>query len=254
MHSCLYVGQVKHRRFAPRPHAFSYRLFMVYLDLAELPRLFERRWLWSARGPNLAWFRRADHYGDPERPLDQEIRDLVASRTGRRPVGPIRLLTHLRYFGLGFNPVSFYYCYQLDGETLEAIVAEVNNTPWGEQHCYVLPAAENLGDAERQNFEQRTEFSVPPFMYLDMEYHWRLTRPGRRLQVHIENHQRGGKLFDASLGLERRPLSASQLAGVLVRFPLITAKVVVTIYYQALRLWLKKTPIVDHPRKPLETR
>ncbi len=150
--------------------------------------------------------------------------------------------------------MSFYYCYQSDGETLDAIVAEVNNTPWGEQHCYVLPAAENLGDAERQSFEQPKEFHVSPFMDLDMEYHWRLTRPGHRLQVHIENHQHGGKLFDASLGLERRPLIASQMAGVLVRFPLITAKLVLAIYFQALRLWLKKTPIVDHPRKPLETR
>ena len=93
MHSCLYVGQVRHRRFAPRPHAFSYRLFMVYLDLAELPRLFQRRWLWSARGPNLAWFRRSDHYGDPAQPLDQAIRDLVARSTGRRPV---RLATRSR--------------------------------------------------------------------------------------------------------------------------------------------------------------
>jgi DUF1365 family protein len=227
---------------------------MVYLDLAELPRVFASRWLWSARGPNLAWFRRADHYGDPDRPLDQEIRDLVAARAGRRPLGPIRLLTHLRYFGFGFNPVSFYYCFEPDGETLEAIVAEVNNTPWGEQHCYVLPAAENLGDGDRQAFEQTKEFHVSPFMGLDMEYRWRLTRPGRRLQVHIENHQHGGKLFDASLGLEQQPLSAAQMAAVLLRFPLITGKVVLAIYYQALRLWLKKIPIVDHPRNPLETR
>jgi DUF1365 family protein len=221
----------------------------MYLDLGELPELFRERWLWSSRGPNLARFRREDHYGDPAQPLDQAIRDLVKARSGRRPVGPVRLLTHLRYFGLGFNPVSFYYCFEADGETLAAIVAEVNNTPWGEQHCYVLPANENLGSPERPEFEQAKQFHVSPFMDLAMHYRWRLTRPARRLAVHIENHQDGNKLFDATLSLERKPITGVTLAGVLVRFPLITAKVLLTIHFEALRLWLKKTPIHDHPAK-----
>jgi DUF1365 family protein len=96
---------------APVPHAFSYRMFMLFLDLAELPKVFEGRWLWSARRTALARFRRADHVGDPDQPLDDAVRDLVHAETGSRPTGPIRLLTHLRYFGFVFNPVSFYYCY-----------------------------------------------------------------------------------------------------------------------------------------------
>jgi DUF1365 family protein len=110
MHSALYIGQVKHRRQAPRVHEFRYPLFMAYLDLAELEQVFARRWFWSIDRANLASFRRSDHLGDPALPLADAVRELVAERTGVRPRGPIRLLTHLRYFGYCFNPVSFYYC------------------------------------------------------------------------------------------------------------------------------------------------
>ena len=136
MHSALYQGWLRHRRRAPRAHAFAYPLFMAYLDLAELDRVFAGRWLWSARRAAPARFAREDHFGDPALPLDEAVRRLVHERTGRRPAGPIRLLTHLRYFGYVFNPVSFFYCYA--GDEVQTIVAEVNNTPWGERCMYVL--------------------------------------------------------------------------------------------------------------------
>ena len=139
-HSCLYEGTMRHRRFRPVPHAFGYRLFMVYLDLDELDEVFAGRWLWSTTRCALARFRREDHLGVPTVPLPDAVRALVKERLGFRPTGPVRLLTHLRYFGFVMNPVSFYYCFAADGKQLEAIVAEVNNTPWGERHCYVMDA------------------------------------------------------------------------------------------------------------------
>ena len=138
MNSKIYFGRVSHRRFTPRQHAFSYRLFMLFVDLNELDRLFDRHWLWSARHFNLAWFRRSDHLGKPEQPLGEAVLDVVEDQLGRRPSGRIMLLTHLRYFGYLMNPVCFYFCYGENPETPDVIVAEVNNTPWGEQHCYVL--------------------------------------------------------------------------------------------------------------------
>ena len=138
MHSCIYEGWVRHRRFSPIKNVFRYRLFMMYLDLAELPGLFQRRWLWSCEGVNVAYFRRRDHLGDPRIPLDLAVRNLVEQETGTRPKGPIRLLTHLRYFGHCFNPVCFYFCYDQWDREVETIIAEVHNTPWGEAHCYVL--------------------------------------------------------------------------------------------------------------------
>ena len=122
---------------APRDE-FRYPLFMAYLDLDELPELFDGRLLWSARRPAVAWFRRADYLGAPGTPLDEAVRELVLERTGIGLDGPIRLLTHLRYLGHCFNPVSFYYCYDPPGERVRAVVAHVTNTPWGERHAYVL--------------------------------------------------------------------------------------------------------------------
>jgi DUF1365 family protein len=246
MHSSLYVGQVRHRRFAPREHGFTYRLFQVYLDLDELDSVFRKRWLWSIGRPNLAWFNRKDHLGNPEQPLAEAVRDLVQTETGIRPTGPIRLLTHLRYFGYGFNPVSFYFCFDASGEQLETVVAEVNNTPWGEQHCYVLAETMNTGSVSKKRYEIDKQFHVSPFMDLDMRYRWQLTRPDDNLLIHIENDKDERKIFDATLVLHRREISGISLARALLQFPFVTAKIVVAIYFEALRLWLKKIPVFQH--------
>lgn len=249
MHSCIYEGQVRHRRFSPRSHQFNYRLYLLYLDLAELPDLFDKYWFWSARLPNLAWFRRKDHMGDPAISLDTAIRKTIQEATGIQPEGPIRLLTHLRYFGYGFNPVSFYYCYDRDDRQLQTIVAEVNNTPWGEQHYYVLPANEHTDRSRHQRFHRQKEFHVSPFMPMDIDYDWLFSIPGKHLNVHMENHHSGTKIFDATLLLQRSPINSRNLARVLVQYPFMTGKVIVTIYWQALKLLLKKVPFYSHPDK-----
>jgi DUF1365 family protein len=234
---------------APVAHEFSYRMFMMYLDLAELPGLFRGRWFWSTRRPALARFRREDHLGDPSAPLDQSVRDLVASETGQRPRGPIRLLTQLRYFGYVFNPVSFYYCYNEDDTVLETIVAEVNNTPWGERHCYVLPQAINQGEGEHKRYFPKKEMHVSPFMQMDVDYDWRFNTPGKQLTTHMENAREGQKIFDSTLVLDRKEIGARSLAGVLIRFPMMTLKIIVAIHWQALKLWIKGAPVHDHPDK-----
>ena len=249
MHSCIYEGQVRHRRFSPRSHQFSYRLYLLYLDLAELPDLFDKYWLWSARKPNLAWFRRHDHMGDPASSLDSTIRKTIQQATGILPEGPIRLLTHLRYFGYGFNPVSFYYCYDRADQQLQTIVAEVNNTPWGEQHYYVLPASEQSGHSRHLRYLRQKEFHVSPFMPMDIDYDWRFNLPDKYLNVHMENYHEGTKIFDATLMLQRSPINRMNLARVLLQYPLITGKVIGAIYWQALKLLLKKVPFYSHPDK-----
>ena len=249
--SGIYSGQLRHRRMQPVPHQFSYRLFMMYLDLDELPGLFEKRWFWSARRTALARFRREDHFGDPEQSLSESVRELVQGETGAAPEGPIRLLTHLRYFGHVFNPVSFYYCFDKDDHYVETIVAEVNNTPWGERHCYVLPQSMNRGVGDHCRYQPEKVFHVSPFMQMDVDYDWRFNQPGEVLTVHMENAHQGSKVFDATMVMQRREISAAALARVLAVFPLITLKVVFGIYWQALKLWLKSVPVYDHPDKSM---
>ena len=244
MSHALYEGWVHHRRHSPRAHAFSYRLFMVYLDLDRLDEAFAGRWLWSAKRPALAWFRRADYYGDATRPLALCIREAVSQALGRPAPGPVHMLTHLRYFGFGMNPITLYYCFEADGVALAAVVAEVHNTPWNEKHLYVWPGA--LAQGGEHHFEKA--FHVSPFMPLSMEYHCRFSAPGDDLEVHLENWAGKKRVFEAGLVLRRGPLTARTQRRALYRFPLMTVQVFAAIYYEAFRLWWKRTPYYPHSK------
>jgi uncharacterized protein len=238
--SALYEGVVAHRRAEPREHAFSYRVRMMYLDLGELPQLFDGHPLWSARRPALGWFRRSDYYGDPALPLEEAIAGLVAERTGYRPEGPVRVLTMPRCFGHCFNPVSFYYCFDQGGEEVRAVIAEVTNTPWGERHAYV---------SRELTSRHAKELHVSPFYALDYEYELCMSTPGERLDVSIGAERAGRGEFRATLALERRPLDRRALTGLLLGSAPMSMKVSAAIYAQALRLKLKGIPVQPHPRE-----
>lgn len=246
--SAIYEGLVSHRRLGPKPHDFRYRLCQLYLDLDEIDRLFRGRWLWSAHKRNLAEFRRGDYLGAAAVPLADAVRDVVEQRTGARPSGPIRLLTHLRYAGYVFNPVSFYYCYAADGVTLSTIVAEITNTPWRERHAYVLPVSVALRRGSAWEWDFPKSFHVSPFVGLRRQYAWRFNAPADDLRVQMLVLRDGERELEAHLDLRRRPLTGRNLARVLWRFPLMTAQVIGAIHWQALQLWLKGTPVHDHPQ------
>lgn len=252
MNSCIYQGRVIHRRLHPVAHDFTYQLFMMYLDLDELDTVFKGRWFWSTNRANLCWFRRSEHMGDKDQPLAESVRDLVFEQTGQRHSGPIRMLTHLRYFGLQMNPVSFFFCFD-HNEQVTHIVAEVNNTPWGEQHCYVL-GPEHFSPKHKAAREQHAkDFHVSPFMPMDMRYQWRVSEPSERLNIGISNFQDDTRMLNVAMTMQREPISASSLRRVLVRYPLMTAQVFTGIYWQAFRLWRKKVPFFSHPDKTQES-
>ncbi|MEM7198821.1 MAG: DUF1365 domain-containing protein [Planctomycetota bacterium] len=253
--SAIYEGVVEHRRRVPADHAFTFRLFMVYLDLAELDEVFGGTRLWSATRPTLAYLRRRDYLGPTDVPLDCAVRDRVEAETGRRPVGPIRMLTHLRTLGYVFNPVTFYYCFAADGQRVDTIVAEITNTPWRERRAYVLTSAgapnrDRLGDPSRgrgHRFRFDKDFHVSPFMPMALGYDWRFTEPGDQLGVHMELTDGGAHLFSARLQLSRRDITPGRLRGLLLRYPLLTARVFARIHWEALRLWWKRCPVYPHP-------
>lgn len=245
MNSAIYAGMVRHRRLRPAPHAFRYRLFMMYLDLDELPAALDGRWLWSARHAAPAWFRRADYHGDRRTPLAEAVRTTVAQATGTPPRGPIRLLTHLRYYGYCFNPVTFYYCFDASGTYVDTVLAEITNTPWKERHSYVL--ARTPGMDGRLRFQFAKAFHVSPFMPMDHRYIWRFSTPGRKLGVHMENFDSRGKVFDATLSLMRREITGRALAQTLLAYPWMTVTVTVAIHWNALKIWRKGNPFHGHP-------
>lgn len=245
--SALYFGHVLHRRHQPHAHAFRYPIAQLLLDLDELDSLFAGRWLWSVNRRNVAEFRRSDYFGDPDQPLADAVRDHAARELGYRPQGPVRLLTHLRFGGHVFNPVSFYYCYRADGQTLDCIVAEITNTPWKERHAYVLPVARALHGNQDLRWQFDKAFHVSPFMAMDCHYDWRFNLPGEHLRVHMQVWRDGVRQFDATQSMQRRPLDGPGLARVLAAYPLMTVQVVAAIHWHALRLWLKRNPVHDHP-------
>ena len=224
---------------------------MAYLDLSELEDAFRQTPLCSRSRWAPLRFRREDYHGDPEQPLQEAVRQTVEARLGFRPKGPVRLLTNLRCFGLVFNPASFYYCFAEDGVTVEALMIEVTNTPWRERHAYVLDHRPDTHAPQksprRMHFDFEKVFHVSPFMEMHHLYRCDSTFPEGRLTVHLANHEQGSLKFDATLMLKRQEWNARSLHHTITRFPIMTAKVVGAIYFEALRLWLKGLRYQPHP-------
>jgi uncharacterized protein len=241
--AALYEGTVAHRRFGPNAREFTPKLFFAYLDLDALPGSLDAIPMWSARRAAPVHFRRRDFFDGSERPLGEAVRDLVAERIGRRPTGHVFLLGHLRTFGWLFNPLAIYYCWTPEGDTLDAVVFEVTNTPWGERAWYVFDAREHTSERTPKAMH------VSPFLPMNLDYHVTWSVPGVELGVRFEVERQGTPVFEAELDLQRARLDRAAGIGILARYPLMPLRVSARIYAEAFVLWLRRARYFRHPNR-----
>ncbi|MGY2258221.1 DUF1365 domain-containing protein [Pseudomonas sp. SDO55104_S430] len=244
MNSAFYYGWVSHRRVLPRAHGFRYRMGMLYLDLAEQAQVLSLSWLAGNSRWGAFTFRETDYLPYATRQgmtLSDAVRQRVEQALGFAPQGRICLLTQPRSWGLSFNPISLFYCFESDG-SLAAILCEVSNTPWRERYHYVLPTHASGESRHRVS----KGFHVSPFLPRDLQYRMRFSAPGQTLHVSMQDWLGEEKIFEAGLGLERIELTRQSLHRHLLAFPWMTGKTLIGIYWQALRLLLKRLPLFSH--------
>lgn len=275
--SAMYSGTVRHRRFSPIEHEFSYPVSLLYLDIDEVGEVFSGLLRSASRRPAPWWFRRRDYIGPTslglraaiEARIDQEMPHGMCQRStntvhNRAVSGPVRLLTTVRNFGVGFNPISVYYCFRPDRQSLHTIVAEVTNTPWNRRHSYVIPVDDSAhGDSIEHRFNKRLH--VSPFNPMAIEYRWRSSVPGNQAIVHLDARLTSNDVdagagstaahtqtvfFDATLNLERRTETLQQLRRSMLGQPFSSWSTVFRIYAQAYTLWRKGAPFHGNPHAP----
>ena len=242
MRSAVYEGTVVHHRRTPVDHRFSYRIALPLVDLDEIDQLVGLHPLWAAERHNVVSFWRRDYLPARTGSLGDAVRDLVEARLGRRPGGPVTMLAHPRIWGWLFNPIALFYCFDAEALGVEALVAEVTNTPWHERHVYVV------GEPGRHRL--RKELHVSPFFDMDMDYELTYTEPGDRLGLSMRTMRGGETLFEAGLRLERVGADRHALGRLIWGHPFGTHRVSGAVYRQALALWRAGAPFVPHPRRP----
>jgi hypothetical protein len=245
--SLIFTGTVRHRRFTPKQHEFSYKLFMFCFDINDLPNSFKDIKHVSIEQFNWFSFRRKNYLSDPEIPMDEYLRQLVVAKFDSYPKGKIYLLTNLSCLGYCFNPISLYFIFDETNQQLDYLILEVTNTPWGNKHNYVLASSSRLKN-EIYDFQFQKELHVSPFMAMNYEYQFNLKLNKQKIIVHMENHIDGKKDFDVTLILTASAQKETAFKNVFRQYPLITYKVAAAIYWQALKLWIKGVPFHAHPK------
>jgi DUF1365 family protein len=244
----LLTGKVMHERLRPKHHRFTYPVFYVRCDLDRLASLGSG-WFGIDRWRPLSLYRR-DHGPRDGRELATWMREQLSAAGVEEANGRIWLQAFPRVFGYAFNPVSFWFCHDRDGQ-LRALLAEVRNT-FGERHSYLLSANGNAPIAANTRLMCRKVLHVSPFCRVEGGYAFRVREASNSASVSIDYHDADGLLIRTALGGRLTPLTRASALAALLRQPLLTVGVIARIHWQALRLALKKVPF--HGKHPAPAR
>lgn len=247
--SALYAGRVVHARLKPKQHKLSYACYWLLLDLDEIEHLGRKLRMFSLDRFNVFSLRTRDYGDGSGTDLRTQARAHLDTAGIDLTGGKIFLLTMPRILGYGFNPLSVYFCQRADG-TLAAMIYEVHNT-FGQRHSYLIPVTD--GEASEIVQTCAKHFYVSPFMEMNLRYDFRVRPPAAKTLVSVKVSDQAGLMLSASLAGEKRPLSNASLARIFVTHPLLTAKVIGAIHWEALRLWLKGVRLVPRPAPPQQT-
>jgi DUF1365 family protein len=231
--AALYECRITHVRAAPVRNAFTYTTYQWLVDLDDLPRI--ARWLRP-----LAGFRAADHLGDPQHSIRENVDGYLTRHGIDLGGGRVTMLTHARVLGYAFNPLTVYWCHDASG-ALQCVIAEVHNT-YRQRHCYLLRT-----DADGRA-EVAKEFYVSPFYPVDGRYRMSLPEPGKRLALTIVLHRPDSPAFVASVRGRRQGAGPAALLRATARHPWSTAAVTARIHWQGARLAIRGLRIADRPR------
>ena len=237
----LCIGSVWHKRYSPKVHEFSYKLNSWLINLQELDTLNTSSRLINIAKKALYRFKPQNYLRDFSGELNTKIRNqfinLGAELKGNES---FYLLGQLSNLGVYFSPLNLYFCYE--GNICNYIMAEVSNTPWNERHYYLL-------DTSKPEIITNKNFHVSPFFGLDQDYKWNFDLSQEQIKFTIDTYQDGAKVFSAGYGGVFNLLSDKSISSKILSSPVTGFKIVCGIYFEALRIWLKKIPYVPYRKR-----
>ena len=236
--SCLYIGNVIHKRFKPKEHFFKYKVFSLYINLNEIGKINKHISFFSYNKFNLISFFDKDHGDRNGSSLKKWVKRKLNEAGIKKKIGGINLLCYPRILGYVFNPLSIFFIFDKD-KSLISIMYEVKNT-FGEQHTYIFKTKDN--GIVKNHCEKK--FHVSPFMDLNSTYNFKILKPGKKLSVIIDQRDNKGKLLFASQDGLKVELNTKNLLISYLKHPLMTFKIISAIHFEALRLWLKRIKLI----------
>ena len=232
--SSIYNGHVIHKRFWPKKHFFKYKVFSLLIDLSELYQLEKKLTLFSYNKFNVLSFYDIDHGPRDGSSLINWVKENMTKNNISTEQITIKLLCYPRIWGYVFNPLSVFFVYDKNSN-LVSILYEVKNT-FNEQHTYIFKLQKSK---ELIEHSCRKKFHVSPFIEMNCTYYFKITKPGEKISVYIDQYADENKLLVALQEGIKVSLNNKNLIKIFFSHPMMSFKIILAIHFEAFKLWIK---------------